>query len=157
MSLPFLLWLAVFIIYLQTIATTVGFIDSGELATVPYILGIAHPTGYPLWTLVTHIFSLLPIAKEEIVRLNIFSALATSSAAAIFFYAMLLLLRSVEKQQEPYQFNHTRFILGIGACIFTDILGSIDIDRSIRVSSVLIERNAACFFSVQCSVLLKSG
>ncbi|MGA9405835.1 MAG: DUF2723 domain-containing protein [Bacteroidota bacterium] len=101
--IAFSLWLAVFIIYLQTIATTVGFIDSGELATVPYILGIAHPTGYPLWTLVTHIFSLLPIAKEEIVRLNIFSALVTSSAAAIFFYAMLLLLRSGEKQQEPYQ------------------------------------------------------
>ncbi len=28
------LWLAVFIVYLRTIATTVGFIDSGELATV---------------------------------------------------------------------------------------------------------------------------
>jgi Protein of unknown function (DUF2723) len=94
------LWAAVFIVYLQTIATTVGFIDSGELATVPYVLGIAHPTGYPLWTLVTHIFSLLPIAKEEIVRLNIFSALATSSAAVIFFYAMLLLLRSGKKPED---------------------------------------------------------
>ena len=69
------LWLTVFLVYLQTIARTVGFIDSGELATVPYVLGIAHPTGYPLWTLVTHIFSHLPIAKEEIVRLNIFCAL----------------------------------------------------------------------------------
>ena len=88
-----ILWAAVFIVYLLTIAKTVGFIDSGELATVPYILGIAHPTGYPLWTLVTHIFSHLPIAQEEIVRLNIFCALAASSAAAIFFYAMLLLLR----------------------------------------------------------------
>ncbi len=96
------LWLTVFFVYLQTIARTVGFIDSGELATVPYVLGIAHPTGYPLWTLITHIFSHLPIAEEEIVRLNIFSSLATSSAAVLFFYAMLLLFRSEVKIKEPF-------------------------------------------------------
>ncbi len=96
------LWLTVFFVYIQTIAKTVGFIDSGELATVPYVLGIAHPTGYPLWTLITHIFSHLPIANEEIVRLNIFSSLATSFAAVLFFYAMLLLFRSGIKTKEPF-------------------------------------------------------
>ena len=96
------LWLAVFFVYTQTIARTVGFIDSGELATVPYVLGIAHPTGYPLWTLATHIFSHLPIAHEEIVRLNIFCALATSSAIVLLFYAMLLLFRSGMKIEDPY-------------------------------------------------------
>jgi hypothetical protein len=97
------LWLAVFLIYLQTIASTVGFIDSGELATVPYVLGIAHPTGYPLWTLVTHIFSHLPIAKEEIVRLNIFCALVTSFAAVLFYYSMLLLFRAGIETKNPFQ------------------------------------------------------
>lgn len=96
------LWLTIFLVYIQTIARTVGFIDSGELATVPYVLGIAHPTGYPLWTLVTHIFSHLPIANEEIVRLNIFCALVTSSAAVLLFYAMLLLFRSGIKTKDPY-------------------------------------------------------
>ena len=96
------LWLTIFLVYIQTIARTVGFIDSGELATVPYVLGIAHPTGYPLWTLVTHIFSHLPIANEEIVRLNIFCALVTSSAAVLLFYAMLLLFRSGIKTTDPY-------------------------------------------------------
>ncbi len=97
-----ILWLVIFFVYLRTIAVTVGFIDSGELATVPYILGIAHPTGYPLWTLVTHIFSHLPIASEEIVRLNIFCALATSSAAVLLYYAMLLLFRTGIKSPDPY-------------------------------------------------------
>ncbi len=96
------LWLTVFLVYIQTIARTVGFIDSGELATVPYVLGIAHPTGYPLWTLITHIFSHLPISEEEIVRLNIFSSLATSFAAVLFFYAMLLLFRSGIKTKDPF-------------------------------------------------------
>lgn len=87
----FLLWLAVFIIYLQTLAPSVGFIDSGELAAVPCVLGIAHPTGYPLWTLLGHIFSQLPIAKEEVVRLNSESALLTSLAVVAFYYVMFFL------------------------------------------------------------------
>lgn len=97
-----LLWLGIFITYLQTIASTIEFIDSGELATVPYVLGIAHPTGYPLWTLIAHIFSSLPIAKEEIVRLNIFSAFITASAAVIFYYVMLFLLQVKRDQDAPF-------------------------------------------------------
>ena len=46
-----------FIVYVRTLCPTVDFIDSGELATVAYTLGIAHPTGYPLFTLVGWIFS----------------------------------------------------------------------------------------------------
>lgn len=94
------LCLGVFGVYLRTMATSVEFIDSGELATVPFVLGIAHPTGYPLWTLIARIFTLLPIANEEIVRLNIFSAAVTACAAAVFFYVMLLLLRA-EGDDDP--------------------------------------------------------
>ena len=96
-----LLWFGVFIVYVQTIASTVEFIDSGELATVPHVLGVAHPTGYPLWTLIAHIFSTLPIAKEEIARLNIFSAFITASAAVIFYYAMLFVLREESDENAP--------------------------------------------------------
>jgi hypothetical protein len=103
-----LLWLAAFIVYLQTLAPSVGFIDSGELAAVPCVLGIAHPTGYPLWTLIGHIFSQLPIAKEEVVRLNIESALLTSLAAAAFYYVMLFLV-GIEKKKEKSQKEKMRY------------------------------------------------
>jgi hypothetical protein len=99
--IAFSLWLLIFGVYLQTLARTVGFIDSGELATVPFVLGIAHPTGYPFWTLLARLFTLLPLANEEIVRLNIFCALVTSFAAVIFFYVMLSLLRNEENSSEP--------------------------------------------------------
>ncbi len=93
-----ILWLIIFPVYLFTLAPTVGFIDSGELATVACTLGIAHPTGYPLFTLVGRIFSILPIAAKEIVRLNVMSALFTSIAAIVFFFlAMELLGRKVER------------------------------------------------------------
>ena len=43
---------AAFIIYLFTLAPSVVQIDSGELAALQITLGIAHPTGYPLFTII---------------------------------------------------------------------------------------------------------
>lgn len=82
-----------FIVYLRTLAPTVGFIDSGELATVACTLGVAHPTGYPLFTLVGWVFSKLPIAAEEIVRLNIMSAFFCTAGLYFFFLLVHELFR----------------------------------------------------------------
>lgn len=84
-SLAILVAAFCFVVYLRTLAPTVGFIDSGELATVACTLGVAHPTGYPLFTLVGWVFSKLPIASEEIVRLNIMSAFFCSVGLYFFF------------------------------------------------------------------------
>ncbi|MER3523571.1 MAG: hypothetical protein C4326_05730 [Ignavibacteria bacterium] len=73
-----------FLVYLKTLAPSVTFIDSGELAAVCCTLGIAHPTGYPLFTLLGWVFSRLPIAAEEIQRLNMMAALLC--AAGIYFF-----------------------------------------------------------------------
>ncbi len=55
--------------------------DIGEMDTVPYILGIAHAPGYPLYTLIgwvwTHAFPLGSVAW----RMSILSALAMAAAA----------------------------------------------------------------------------
>ena len=84
-----LLALAAFLIsfgvYTITMCRTVSFIDSGELATVASVLGIAHPTGYPLFTLLGRCVSMLPIGPEEILKLNLFSALVTAAAVGVFF------------------------------------------------------------------------
>ena len=58
--------LAAFGVYLLTLAPTVTFIDSGELATVAATLGIAHPTGYPLFALLGWLFAHLPISARII-------------------------------------------------------------------------------------------
>jgi len=80
--------LAAFIIYLWTLTPGVTFIDSGELAAVASTLGIAHPTGYPLFTLAGWLFSKLPIAPEPIVRLNIMAAVCC--AAGVFLFVLLV-------------------------------------------------------------------
>jgi hypothetical protein len=52
---------AVLAVYLATLSPTVGLIDSGELAAGCYLLNILHPTGYPLYTILGRLASLVPI------------------------------------------------------------------------------------------------
>ncbi len=84
-----------FLVYLKTLAPSVTFIDSGELAAVACTLGIAHPTGYPLFTLLGWFFSKLPIASEEIVRLNIMAAAFCAAGVFVFYHLVHFILSGV--------------------------------------------------------------
>src|SRR5437667_87566 len=75
--------------YVRTLCPTVNFIDSGELATDLYTLGIAHPTGYPFFTLVGYAFSHLPLGLRVIYQLNLMAALFC--AAGVFFFFRFIL------------------------------------------------------------------
>jgi hypothetical protein len=61
--------------------------DSGELTTAAAVLGIAHPPGYPLYTLVGHLFSLLPVG-EVAWRLNLMSACFVALASGLLAAAL---------------------------------------------------------------------
>jgi len=80
-----LLSVVVFAVYSMTLAPSVGFIDSGELSAVACTLGIAHPTGYPLFTLLGWIFSRLPIGSEEIIKLNMMASFLCAAGIFLFF------------------------------------------------------------------------
>lgn len=54
-----LCFLIAFGVYFFTLAPTVTLEDSGELAVASDYLGVPHPPGYPIWTLVTWFFQLL--------------------------------------------------------------------------------------------------
>ncbi len=69
-------------IYIETLALTTPFWDGGEFIAVSYILGIPHPPGTPLYTLIGRVFTLFPIASVA-TRVNFMSSL--SSALAVFF------------------------------------------------------------------------
>jgi len=75
----------VLLIYLYSLCPDVYLIDSGELAAVSLTLGIAHPTGYPLYTLISYFFAHLP--GEPILYLNLLSGFF-SIAAAAFLYSL---------------------------------------------------------------------
>ncbi len=78
----------VFIVYLLTLAPTVWFIDAGELATVCITLGIAHPTGYPLFAVVGHLFSMLPVSNSGIYKMNLMSSVFCTAGLFVFYYLL---------------------------------------------------------------------
>jgi len=69
-------------VYVATLTPTVAGGDAGEMITVAYLLGVAHPPGYPLYTLLAKLASLIPIGTVAW-RVNLFSALAGSAASLL--------------------------------------------------------------------------
>lgn len=106
---------AVFIIsfgvYLFTLSPDVTFTDSGELAGVCASLGIAHPSGYPLFAILGFLWTLLPLPFSVIYKLNVFSAFLTSASATVFYYAILLLLSYFNFSQAPDKAKKQKAIL----------------------------------------------
>jgi len=88
--------LVVFIVYIFTLAPSVVQIDSGELAAVQATLGIAHPTGYPLFTILGYLFSLIPLPFTKIFQLNLLAAIYCSTGITVFVYTVKLVLDNLE-------------------------------------------------------------
>jgi Protein of unknown function (DUF2723) len=76
-----------FVVYLRTLLPGIAFGDWGEMQTVPHVLGVAHPTGYPTYVILASIVELIPIGSVAF-RANLLSAtlvaiaLATTTAIA---------------------------------------------------------------------------
>jgi Protein of unknown function (DUF2723) len=90
-AFAFLVALAV---YVATRAPDLTFIDSGELAAAATLLGIPHPTGYPLYTLVGRTLTTLPGPLDPLARLTLFSAVAGALAAGLAADAARRLLKA---------------------------------------------------------------
>jgi len=73
----------VFLLYTLTVSKSTISLDNGQLAATSYFLGIPHPPGYPLFTIIGFIFSHLPLPLRVIEKLNILSSIY--SAIALFF------------------------------------------------------------------------
>ena len=76
------------IVYRYTLCPTVEYIDSGELALACKNLGIAHPTGYPLYTLLGRMVSFI-FPGKLIMQMNMMSLAFTSLAAGFLFLCMI--------------------------------------------------------------------
>jgi Tfp pilus assembly protein PilF len=81
------------VVYLYTLCPTVPAGDGGELICAAHDLGIAHPTGYPLYCLLGRIFSLLLPPFSVALRLNLMSAVFASLTALVTFFLAGELIR----------------------------------------------------------------
>ena len=71
-------------LFLRTLGSSVGQADTFEFQVVAPKLGVAHPTGYPLYILIGKLFSLLPLGSVAW-RINLTSAFF-GTVAVLFLY-----------------------------------------------------------------------
>jgi tetratricopeptide (TPR) repeat protein len=106
MRAALVVFIAALIVYAYTLAPGVGLIDSGELTAAAALPGIAHPPGFPLYVLIGHLFSRLPLGSVA-QRLNFMSALFAALTAAT---VTLLMIRAAERpaaRKEPGRAGRT--------------------------------------------------
>jgi hypothetical protein len=77
------------VVYVRTLLPGVSFGDWAEAEMVPARLGILHPTGYPLYTLLGKLLSLIPV-QSVAYRANLLSAVA---AAGVVGMVVLIAVR----------------------------------------------------------------
>ncbi len=89
-----LVFLISFVVYLKTLAPTVFVGDSGEFITDAYVLGIPHPSGYPLYVILGKLFTVLIPYGSIAFRVNIMSAFFAALAVVATYFMIKLILRS---------------------------------------------------------------
>lgn len=100
------------VLYLNTVAPGIQYTDSGELAAACVTFGVAHPTGYPLFTLLGHVWTLLPWSSA-IAGLNILAALLVAKAVAVTYRIARMLVVRVQ----PTLTSHVHDLIAGGTAL----------------------------------------
>ena len=79
--MPVFCAIVVAIVYAFSLDGDVGFWDTGELQTVPYLPGLMHPTGYPAEILLGWLFTHVVPFGDPALRMTLFCALCVALAA----------------------------------------------------------------------------
>ena len=74
-------------VYARTLAPSVTLVDSGELIVAARNLGIGHPPGFPLYLMLAHLATYLPVG-DVAWRVNLASAVFASLAAGLLTLAV---------------------------------------------------------------------
>jgi hypothetical protein len=77
--------LAVFGLYLLTLAPSTAMWDTSEYITAATVLGMPHPPGNPLFVLIGRVFAILPIARSIAVRINVLAVVCSAVSAGMWF------------------------------------------------------------------------
>ncbi|MEW6681160.1 MAG: DUF2723 domain-containing protein, partial [bacterium] len=102
----------VFLVYLLTSYPTIPFHDAGDMVSAAYLLGIPHPTGYPLFTIFGKLFiTIIPFGNIAF-RMNMQSSLFASLCVMMTYFITLKL-----SPRAPEQPTSTRIIPGIVASL----------------------------------------
>ncbi len=86
-----------FIVYLKTLPPTITPGDAGELAAAGFTMGIGHPPGYALYTILLRIFSFIIPAGDIAFRMNFFASAMGVMAVFFVFRVITLVIRQITR------------------------------------------------------------
>jgi hypothetical protein len=81
--LPLVIFLAFLLLYIATLMPDVLPEDSGEFQWAAATAGVAHPPGYPLYTMVGWLFAHVPLGPSPAWRVSLFSAITAAATVAL--------------------------------------------------------------------------
>lgn len=140
----FVLFALSLLLYWNTMSPTVSFIDSGELAGVCSTLGVSHPSGYPLFTILGFLWTKLAFGISKIAMLNFLAGLYVAGAV-VFFYEILA-AANLRLAKTKTEFD---FVAIAGGLTFATALTVWQQATSIEVYSLhLLMLNATIFYFI---------
>lgn len=103
------------IVYLLTVAPTFSFWDCGEFIAVANTLGIPHPPGTPIFTLLGRVFIIfLPFIEDIGLRVNLISTIAASLSVMLTYLITIRLIR-IYRGTDPDSWTLAEKISAYGA------------------------------------------
>ncbi|MBI2794679.1 MAG: DUF2723 domain-containing protein [Ignavibacteria bacterium] len=109
-------------VYILTQAPGLFYTDVGELAAACKTWGVAHPTGYPLFTLIGHVWTFLPWLSA-VEGLNLLVAMYTAAAAALMVPVVrrivLLSLPSISERTALLGAVFTAALFSVGSTVWS--------------------------------------
>ena len=111
--------LGTLVLYILTLAPTTQFWDTSEYIAAAYVLGIPHPPGNPLFTLIAHVWGdSLMFVSHYAVRINLFAATTSAVAAGCWFLVGERWMRNIVPARWPRRLAALAGAI-VGATAFT--------------------------------------
>ncbi len=145
-------FLPLFVIYLLTLSPGLSYnsLDANELTTVPYILGLAHSTGYPLFTWLGRAFDYLPFG-DIAYRMNLMSAVG-GACASVCLYGIVRLTIASSSSGDGAAGGQRGVLLAVAAAAFGALL--FGVSTTMWSQAVITEVYAANAAMLGLSILL---
>jgi hypothetical protein len=132
-SLPIIL-----IFYTITFSRYITEIDCGELLSVQSTYGIAHPSGYPLFTLLGYLITKLPINVSNIIKLNYLATIYVFLSIIVFIFLLKLLFENISLFQNEIKIQNKKEKKKLSQNIEKIVFNDSQITISILFSSLIL-------------------
>ncbi|HPS64129.1 MAG TPA: DUF2723 domain-containing protein, partial [Ignavibacteria bacterium] len=90
------------VVYAITVQPTMSFWDCGEFLACAFTVGVPHPPGAPLHTLVGRLFTMLPIASDIGLRMNYLSVISSALSTLMLYLVIVRVIKNYRGIPESF-------------------------------------------------------